>query len=446
MSEVEVQRWQHGHNTLYQKGVLQRMTKIHGTYQTIHQDSHLWAWHREFLNWYEEELLIVDPQMILPYYPWVYDAETPELSSVWEDNILGGSRVQWDGQTYQAQCVPSGPFKAIRDNEGQCLQRQFDKQGHTGFPQDLLHKIGKGPTHPNSLKIQLYGVNSYKQWLNTADPNHFVSLLSTPHFLIHLFVGGSQRWFKSSCFDGLFWLHHGFMDFILDDWMKLHPGQIQNWPESNWKLDHFQITTGEVLRKDYCVRYIRPSKKGSGEAPTRSPIETPDVDSPEYTKPVSRVIPQIPMQPIIDMGMNPAKVRKSYEDNKKIIVITDIKQKYSTGTTTHQKPIPGIDSIIDGVVAALNIKLSANDVALIKSVAKDMTNFGNINNMIQEFVGALRTGRDSTYPDEGMETSNSTSNDSMDMSTASSDGFPKSSSCGISIGVASVILAVLSVI
>ena len=448
MTAVEVQRWQNGHLQLYSKGKLQEMTRIHGTYQTIHKDAHLWAWHREFLNWYEEELLQIDPNVILPYFPWIYDADAPELSDVWNDNIIGGSQVVWDGQTYQAQCIPSGPFKNLMDNEGKCVSRQFDRTGKTGFPQDLLYKIGQTPTSQSNIKIQLYGENSYNQWLNTADPNYFVSLLSTPHFLIHLFVGGSQNWFKSSCFDGLFWLHHGFMDFILDDWLKMHPDQIQNWPESNWKLDHFQITTGEVLRKDYCVRYIRPLKKGSGHIPTETsaPVsQSTDLDdSDQYSN--DRIIPRIPEQPIIEMGMNPAYIKKSYEENQKIIVITDIKQKYSKGSTTPQsKSIPGLDTIIDGIVAALKINISSNDLALIKSVTKGMSNFGSINSVIQEFVKSLKYGQSGAYQSDAQEQDgtapsqfNSTKKDALQYRT--SNAASTSICCAVLTSMASYII------
>eukprot|EP00834_Sanchytrium_tribonematis_P001540 NODE_39_length_35218_cov_0.479655.p3 type:complete len:453 gc:universal NODE_39_length_35218_cov_0.479655:34170-32812(-) len=397
MSDEEITRWQKSHVALYQSGILSQMTKIHGTYQTIHQDNHIWGWHREFTNWYEEELIKIDPQVILPYYPWIYDAEAPELSSVWDDSILGGSQLSWNGNSFDPVCIPSGPFVGLVDNEGQCVKRQFDRQGHTGFPQDLLYKIGRGPTDPVALKIQLYGESSFEQWIAAATPEYFVSLLNTPHFLVHLFVGGSQSWFKTSCFDGLFWLHHGFMDYILDIWLKAHPDQIQNWPEAGWKLDHFGMTTMEVLEKDYCVEYIPPSKKGS-------------LNSQQYNT-TNRVIPNIPQSPrISDMGMNPEYVRKSYNENKKIIVVTDIKKKYSTGSPsfTKNRKIPGVDAIIDGLLNTFNIKLSATDVSLIKNVVGDAQNLQSLTSMVKDIINAFQNTNSSTYTPPAKNTSYST--------------------------------------
>ena len=421
MDQSEIEKWQSGHMALYNNGVLQEMTRIHGTYQTIHDNAHLWAWHREFLNWYEEELLKVNPETVLPYFPWIYDAEVPELSKVWNEDILGGSNVQWDGRDYQAVCVPNGPFTRIVDNQGQCLQRQFDKQGHTGFPQDLLYQIGKQPTRPDLLKIQLYGESSYEQWLNTADPNQFVSLLDVPHFLVHLFVGGSQRWFSSSCFDGLFWLHHSFMDFILDDWLKMHPDQVQNWPQSDWKLDYFGKTTKEVLETDYCVRYIRPVVKGSGNKPSPGTSPIPGQGTSD------RVIPMIPEQPMVKMGMNIKSMQKSYNENKKIIVITKIKGKYGSKKTTNATP--GMDQIIDTILASVKINLNKNDVALIKNVAKDLTNWSDLPKMISEFVEALKIGQ--SEAGEKLIAENTESYGSSDATAASQDTFSEVSSSTI---------------
>eukprot|EP00835_Amoeboradix_gromovi_P002404 NODE_136_length_18060_cov_0.656645.p2 type:complete len:462 gc:universal NODE_136_length_18060_cov_0.656645:10268-11653(+) len=419
MTEMEIRTWQNGHLALYKSGKLQEMTAIHGTAKTIHQDAHLWAWHREFLNWYEEELLAVDPEVILPYFPWIYDAEAPELSKVWEDDILGSSQVTWDPstQTYQAVCIPSGPFKGLIDNQGLCVQRQFDKSGKTGYPQDLLWKIGKAPTNPVDLKIKLYGVSSYEQWISTSNPTQFVSLLSTPHFLVHLFVGGSQRFFKSSCFDGLFWNHHTFMDSVLQDWLDSNPNMVDQWPESDWVLEHFQITTREVLKKDYCVRYIKPINKGSTSQFTNANTNQKSQQN-DY-----RVIPSIPENRIISMGMDPAVVQKSYDENRKIILITDIKKKYSGPSYKNDiHDTAGINTIIDGVVSALNLKLGDSDIALIKNVAKGLS-IGSIAGFIKDFSDAINVSGPSDYPkDNSTDSEEFTSasgmrNDNLEMSS-----------------------------
>ncbi|XP_074609332.1 grixazone synthase-like [Acropora palmata] len=174
----------------------------------IHHVTHFLTWHRYFILLYENLLRRVDCSVTVPYWDWSKMPgsafNTTAASSIWssEDSGLGG-----DGEGIYS-CVQTGPFRqdvwsivplppGIPTGPGpRCLARMF-----FGTPPDAI-------AVQRVLDIPLGNFSDFELMLR-------VNL----HDLVHCLIDGTMCSLDSATAPEFF-LHHGFVDKIWNDWQK----------------------------------------------------------------------------------------------------------------------------------------------------------------------------------------------------------------------------------
>ncbi|CAF0889595.1 unnamed protein product [Didymodactylos carnosus] len=58
------------------------------------------------------------------------------------------------------------------------------------------------------------------------------------HNRVHVYMGGTMDDVKTAASDPFFWLHHGFVDLMLEKWMKTHPTSVYPWTNSEAPAGH----------------------------------------------------------------------------------------------------------------------------------------------------------------------------------------------------------------
>ena len=170
--------------------------------------THFLTWHRYFILLYENLLRRVDCSVTVPYWDWSKMPgsafNTTAASSIWssEDSGLGG-----DGEGIYS-CVQTGPFRqdvwsivplppGIPTGPGpRCLARMF-----FGTPPDAI-------AVQRVLDIPLGNFSDFELMLR-------VNL----HDLVHCLIDGTMCSLDSATAPEFF-LHHGFVDKIWNDWQK----------------------------------------------------------------------------------------------------------------------------------------------------------------------------------------------------------------------------------
>ena len=160
---------------------------------TIHKKTHFLPWHRYYLLEIENILQQIDCRVTLPYWAWCLNAEVPWDADLWRSapHWLGGNGWRSD------QCVQSGPFRKGHWTPvgGGCLRRQFSG------------------TLPTCMDI-----NSLLSF--EADDFHDFELgLRGFHGNVHCKIGGTMCSSRAAEAPEFF-LHHGYIDKIWNDWQK----------------------------------------------------------------------------------------------------------------------------------------------------------------------------------------------------------------------------------
>ncbi|KAI9297859.1 Di-copper centre-containing protein, partial [Neoconidiobolus thromboides FSU 785] len=183
-----------------------KRTGVYDTFSQIHYSNNLHShgvpaflpWHREFLYLFEKELQKVNPSIILPYWDWSLDSQSPELSIIFE--LFGGNG---NHQLNGDNCILNGPFKAWNCSipEFHCLRRDFD----------LNDKISAFYS-PEAIELLLRDSLNYNDFR--------LALEALPHAKVHSGIGGKNgdimTMFSSN--DPLFFLHHVFIDQLWFEW------------------------------------------------------------------------------------------------------------------------------------------------------------------------------------------------------------------------------------
>ncbi|RKP37296.1 hypothetical protein BJ085DRAFT_19981, partial [Dimargaris cristalligena] len=178
---------------------------IYDSIVKIHLDqaptTHTWPlffpFHREYIRNFERELQKVDPSVILAYWDWSIDSQTPSNSPVWNDYGHSGG---------EGQCVLDGSFSGwqaqynLNGTDLHCLRRAWNQGTSMGsvFPPEYLEQ-------------------------NARDNDDYVTFWNTlergPHGIVHAFIGGDM-FDMASPNDPIFWLHHTFLDKLWAEWQQ----------------------------------------------------------------------------------------------------------------------------------------------------------------------------------------------------------------------------------
>lgn len=250
-----------------------------------HMGPAFFAWHRQFLHMFEQQLQSVEPDVTLPYWDWTVD--NGRDAWIWGDDFLGGS-----GNPDEDYAVTTGPFRKgtweitvfdYNDTERTpYLVREF---GASSFAPTLptpeeLEAVLQIPTFDaepwNTLApIASSFRNALEGWRDCVDeicdPDTGMGPVCTGEHLlhnqVHLWIAGEFAFAaeggregerggrlvvpatpdpstdlfgtmaaNSSPNDPAFWLHHTNIDRIWSEWMRRH-GQVYV-PESGGPIGH----------------------------------------------------------------------------------------------------------------------------------------------------------------------------------------------------------------
>ncbi|KAI9598695.1 hypothetical protein BDF19DRAFT_335435, partial [Syncephalis fuscata] len=163
--------------------------------ENTHGYAQFFPWHRYFLREFEKELQRINSSIMIPYWDWTFDSQSPELSPIFSDSFMGGNG--WGG------CVRSGPFANWFPSfpTRKCLSRVFDRDGRLSAfasPEQIMAIMRTADTY-HDMRI----------WTETP-----------PHGIIHSSIGGDMETMYSPN-DPIFWLHHAFIDKLWDNWQRL---------------------------------------------------------------------------------------------------------------------------------------------------------------------------------------------------------------------------------
>ncbi|ORX92557.1 Di-copper centre-containing protein [Basidiobolus meristosporus CBS 931.73] len=179
-------------------------TGLHTYLVPLHKDYDIWAhqtptffpWHRYYLRIFERRLQEIDPNVVLPYWDWSIDSQSPEDHFAMQQS--GGNGMGPEN------CVLRGRFAGwMNEIPRGCLKRIFnggDKMASVYSPESLNNFIDVAADYLQFHDIMEYG----------------------PHNNVHRAIGGDMGELYSPN-DPLFWIHHAYIDKIWYRWQKLHP-------------------------------------------------------------------------------------------------------------------------------------------------------------------------------------------------------------------------------
>lgn len=179
-------------------------------------NSEIWHWnayffpiHREFIREYEYYLEQVDPDIIMPYWDWSYDAARPWNSDIWNYFSRDGTNCVTDG-TLGNKPAAHSPWQG-------CLYRNISANGPSaGYFADgfVLGQMERDNTR-------------FYAWASAMEAG--------PHATGHEAIGGIVQTYFAP-YDPLFWMHHIYLDKLWDDWQRTHPGAINDFygPQNYW--------------------------------------------------------------------------------------------------------------------------------------------------------------------------------------------------------------------
>lgn len=203
LPEGEKQRFLRTLGTLHQTGDgFNDLVRLHQSQsRSWHNSAYFLPAHRQFLMDFEEKLREIDPEVIIPYWDWSRDAQSPASSNIWNYFSRDG-----DSNCVSDNVLGSKPLSVPNQH---CLVRGLTTNG----PQvgSFIDSATLGDLEST--------INDFGTWSETIELGG--------HALVHVSVGGNtgDMTFFHSPNDPLFWLHHGFIDKLWDDWQNFSPGR-----------------------------------------------------------------------------------------------------------------------------------------------------------------------------------------------------------------------------
>ncbi|KAK9766952.1 hypothetical protein K7432_003582 [Basidiobolus ranarum] len=189
---------------LKKRNIYETFAFTHSNYEVYaHGTPDFFPWHRQFLLTFENALRKIDPSVNLPYWDWTIDSQAPEKSIIF----------QWYGGNGQGRekCVRNGVFAGwtLSYPNRHCLKRSFDEGNRIGsfYSAEVINAI-------------IETNDDYDEFRQAFE--------SGPHGQVHNGISGDMKQMISPN-DPIFWLHHGFVDKIYNDWQLRGPGFVNRY-------------------------------------------------------------------------------------------------------------------------------------------------------------------------------------------------------------------------
>ncbi|KXN72573.1 Di-copper centre-containing protein [Conidiobolus coronatus NRRL 28638] len=224
-----------------------------------HGSPGFFVWHRHFIRLFEKELQKIDSSIILPYWDWTRDSQAPETSQIFASNNMGPN-----GGGGSGGCIDSGTFAGwkVQSVNPNCVARWF--ANGTTIP---------AWTSPEILDNYLNQNQRYDDLREQVE--------STGHALVHTGIGGANGdlSFMYSPNDPIFWIHHGFVDYIWWEWQQRHPSAASDYPTdpNTTLLSTYNVpvsTTFDTTSSEYCYTYPRWTVNAPTVDPNTPPTST----------------------------------------------------------------------------------------------------------------------------------------------------------------------------
>uniref|UniRef100_A0A914CN13 Tyrosinase copper-binding domain-containing protein n=1 Tax=Acrobeloides nanus TaxID=290746 RepID=A0A914CN13_9BILA len=218
-------------------------------------------WHREFTKRFELALRIIDPSIALPYWDSTMDQILPDPkdSIMWTHDFMGS--------VDKSRKLDSGPFKKWITLGVINKMDYSDKEIHEGavpivklgnamikrnlgskFGNTLIEDFNITTILSNHSMYLIFGdggvgvmkCNDSINWLGVQDGTLWIEkTLESIHGAVHQFVGaegGDMGDFQTAVGDPVFFLLHGFVDFIFEMWRQTNQNRDEResaYRESN---------------------------------------------------------------------------------------------------------------------------------------------------------------------------------------------------------------------
>lgn len=239
-----------------------------------HGGSYFLPWHRLFLLRLENALRKHQPNLALPYWDWAQDAADAAMSPIWNEGFAGGAQ---RGE----QPIQSGTFK------------EMDAR------RPIEHIVRRDFTSSVSGEIPLlWSVAPLDQLTKEDAWSNFTDGIEAAHALPHMYIGGDMSDVFRAPNDPIFYLHHGFVDWL---WTERQKSTDLNQFGGTHDLKHgtenasadrileaFGVATKAAFDLG-CVFYVPPNRPnrnlgGRGARGTsESELDDPCSELPEHT-------------------------------------------------------------------------------------------------------------------------------------------------------------------
>ncbi|MFD9535075.1 tyrosinase family protein [Streptomyces sp. NPDC060010] len=248
--ELSADQWNRFANavkTLYNRGA---ENSLYNRYVAVYDDNTaeragvpaFLPWHRHYLYLFERDLKRVNPSVVLPYWDWTKDYETPGQSPVMSASRFGGAGRPGDGT------VVGGAFanwKCIVP-QGHILRRRGEKIPSLPSPADIENLLNQSR-------------GSYEQF-RVALEQTFNTVLQA--------IGGEDGDLSSTAApnDPLFWVTACFTDLLWWEWQRRNPSLANTYPSSTSAImPPFGVTVRSATNTragSYCYSYKHWSARG----------------------------------------------------------------------------------------------------------------------------------------------------------------------------------------
>lgn len=252
-----------------------RLVQLHIDFNDeAHDGSYFLPWHRLFLLRLENALRKYQPDLAFPYWDWAQDAADAAMSPVWKEDFAGGAQ-------RGSQPIQSGTFENIdaRRPVEHIVRRDFTSGVSGEIP--LLWSIGP-----------LDQLTKEEAWSNFTDG------MEAAHALPHMYIGGDMSDIFRAPNDPVFYLHHGFVDWLWTERQKITGlnqfGGTHDFEQGTEKaspdriLEAYGVPTRAAFNLE-CVYYVPPNRpnrnlggRGARGAP-ESELDDPCSELPEHS-------------------------------------------------------------------------------------------------------------------------------------------------------------------
>uniref|UniRef100_A0A914I0C7 Tyrosinase copper-binding domain-containing protein n=1 Tax=Globodera rostochiensis TaxID=31243 RepID=A0A914I0C7_GLORO len=201
-------------------GLYSRFGMIHRR-SGVHSGPAFFAWHREFLKRLELVFRAMhpensDPILGLPYWDSTLDGDLPSP----EDSIMFSEQLL--GEADEAGFVTNGLFANWTTMDGRhSFQRMFGDQEDGEFINDA--RIDWAMTQDNVDRVMAYSLPT-QSCINYEIDERF---LEYTHDYVHYLISGDMQERFSSSNDPIFFMHHGFIDSIWEQWRQTKQSRLQ---------------------------------------------------------------------------------------------------------------------------------------------------------------------------------------------------------------------------